>query len=89
MHSSRRKKAPTRRLAGELDRGDAFVRDSRHGFTPILEGDVEALGEEFIWGATSNDAIAELARDDVYASEIGAVVIDVDDEDTFDEAIFG
>jgi hypothetical protein len=55
----------------ELDGGDAFLADIRHGFIPIGDGDVEAFGEEFIAGATSNDAVAELARDETYTEESG------------------
>jgi hypothetical protein len=47
-----------------LDDGHAFLPDFRRGFVRPRDGDVEALGEEFITAATSADAIAELARDD-------------------------
>jgi hypothetical protein len=68
----------------EMDGGDAFLLDPRHGFTPAREGDVEAFGEEFIAGATSNEAIGELARDETYAEEIGGFVFELYDEETFD-----
>jgi hypothetical protein len=71
-----------------LDWGNAFIRDFRSGFTPIKEGDVEAFGAEYIWGATSNDAVGELARDEVYAGEMGGLVFDLEDEDMFDRARF-
>jgi hypothetical protein len=62
-----------------LDGGEAFVHDFRHGFSPIREGDVEAFGEEFIAGATSNDAIGELARDEGYATDIGGFIYGVEE----------
>jgi hypothetical protein len=60
-----------------LDGGEAFLQDPRHGFRPVTEGDVEAFGEEFIAGATSNEPIGELARDETYATEMGGFVFDV------------
>jgi hypothetical protein len=35
----------------------------------------------FVWAATSNDAISELARDEVDAAEMGGLVFDLEDED--------
>jgi hypothetical protein len=75
---------PTRRHAEEMDGGEAFVHDYRRGFRPIGEGDVEAFGEEFIAGATSNDAIGELARDESYAEELGGFLFEVYDEEIFE-----
>jgi hypothetical protein len=43
---------------------------------------VEAFGEEFIAGATSNDAIGELARDETYATETGAFLFNPYDDAT-------
>jgi hypothetical protein len=34
----------------------------------------------FVWSATSNDAIGELARDEVVAAEMGGLIFDPDDE---------
>lgn len=68
----------------ELDNGEAFVHDFRHGFVPIADGDVEAFGEEFVAGATSNEAIGELARDEIAPDEVGAFAFDLfgdDDEE--------
>jgi hypothetical protein len=59
----------------DADGGDAFVRDFRHGFTALEDGDVEAFGLAFVAGATSNEAVAELARDEVLADELGAYAI--------------
>ncbi len=70
-----------RRHAKELDGGEAFVHDCRHGFRPIREGDVEAFGEEFIAGATWNDALGELARDELCGDELGVAAFDFFDED--------
>ena len=70
--------------AEELDGGEAFVHDYRHGFEPIAEGDVEAFGEEFIAGATSNDAVCEIARDEPYAEELGGPAFDLREEDDLD-----
>lgn len=70
----------------QIDGGEAFIADYRQGFRPIGEGDVEAFGEEFIAGATSNDAIGELARDEPYAEELDGLAIDLYDEDELDLA---
>ncbi len=89
MHRHKHKKTVIRRRhAKELDGGEAFIHDVRYGFTPINDGDVEAFGEEFIAGATSNDAIGEIARDEMYAEEIGAFAFDLYDEEPFDRAEF-
>jgi len=74
-------RASLRRTAGAPDRGDAFVRDFRSGFAPIRDGDTEAFGRVFVWAATSNDAISELARDEVDAAEMGGLVFDLEDDD--------
>lgn len=68
----------------ELDGGEAFVSDVRHGFVPIEDDDVEAFGEEFIAGATSNEAVGETARDETYAEEAAAFGVAVFDEEAFD-----
>jgi hypothetical protein len=70
-----------RRAASAPDGGDAFVRDFRSGFVAIRDGDTEAFGRVFVWAATSNDAISELARDEVVAAEMGGLVFDLEDED--------
>ncbi len=74
------------RRVDPIDDGEAFVHDFRRGFVPVRDGDAEAFGEEFIAGATSNEPIGEIARDEAYTAEIGGVVIDVDvaDEDDLD-----
>jgi len=81
MLANNKRIRPHRRHAKELDGGEAFIHDSRHGFTPIGDGDTEAFGEEFIAGATSNDAIGEVARDETYAEELGGVMPDLFDID--------
>jgi len=58
----------------ELDGGNAFVRDYRRGRVRIADGDVEAFAEEFVAAATSNDAIAELARDEISQEESGSAL---------------
>jgi len=63
------------------DGGDAFVLDFRSGFAPIRDGDTEAFARVFILGATSNDAVSELARDEVHVGEMGGLVFDLEDED--------
>ena len=65
-----------------LDGGDAFVPDFRHGFLELKDGDAEAFGEEFIAAATSAEAVAESARDEVLDEELGEVSIDT----SFDDA---
>jgi hypothetical protein len=79
-----KKKAGLRRAASAPDGGDAFVDDFRSGFTPIRDGDTEALGEEFVLAITSNDAISELARDEVHPDELGGLVIDLEDREALD-----
>jgi hypothetical protein len=81
------KKARSARRAAE-DGGDAFIHDFRHGFVPIADGDVEAFGEEFVAGATSNEPIGEVARDEVYAADVGGVAFVFNDEDELDRAEF-
>ncbi len=60
----------------ELDGGDAFVRDYRRGFTTIADDDAEAIGEEFIAAATSAEAVAESARDEVAADELDGFTLE-------------
>jgi hypothetical protein len=83
-----RRKRLLRRVATAPDAGDAFVRDFRSGFRPIRDGDAEAFGEVFVSAATSNDAIAELARDEVYLEELGGLVIDIEDEEAAQPTYF-
>jgi hypothetical protein len=68
----------------ELDPGNAFIDDYRRGFHPVPDGDVEAFGEEFIAGATSNDSIGEIARDEPYAEESGEFTFELYDEAAFE-----
>jgi hypothetical protein len=75
---------PTRRHAKELDGGEAFLHDTRWGFARIKEGDVEAFGEEFVAGATSNEPIGELARDEIDSSEARGFQFDHDAEGLFE-----
>jgi hypothetical protein len=77
-----------RRVATAPDTGDAFVRDFRSGFRPIRDGDAEAFGEVFVSAATSNDAIAELARDEVYLEKLGGLVIDIEEEEVAQPTYF-
>jgi hypothetical protein len=64
-----------------IDDGEAFLRDFRHGFVLVKDGDAEAFGEEFVAGATSNEPIGELARDELLAVEAPALILDpIDDE---------
>ena len=60
----------------DQDGGDAFVPDYRHGFVASADGDAEALGEEFIASATSAEAVAEDARDEVLAEELGGFSVE-------------
>jgi hypothetical protein len=77
-----------RRHADEIDGGEAFVHDSRDGFIPIKEGDVEAFGEEFIAGATSNEPMGELARDETYLEENGVFAFDRYEDEPADRLEF-
>ncbi|MDB4935096.1 MAG: hypothetical protein JWP87_2068 [Labilithrix sp.] len=61
----------------EIDGGDAFLPDYRHGFVPAKDGDVEALGEEFIAAATAADGMGEIARDEMLGEEIGALTVEL------------
>ncbi len=78
-----RKARVTFRRVSEEDSGEAFVRDFRRGFEPIDDGDVEACGAEFIAAVTTNDAVAELARDEPFTEEIGPAAIDAEDDEAF------
>lgn len=72
---------PIHRRHVELDSGEAFVHDFRRGFVPIDDDDVEAVAEEFIAGATSNESVAEIARDEVYAEETSGFLFEGSEED--------
>lgn len=61
----------------DLDDGDAFVADFRHGFIPVADGDAEALGEEFIAAATSGEGIGEDARDEIVAEDVDGLTIEM------------
>jgi hypothetical protein len=65
----------------DLDDGDAFLPDFRHGFAPAADGDVEALGEEFIVAATSAEAVGESARDELLEDELDGLSIDTPYDD--------
>ena len=66
----------------DQDGGDAFVPDYRNGFVASTDGDAEAFGEEFIASATSAEAVAEDARDEVVADELAGLSVEsVDEED--------
>ena len=65
----------------DLDDGDAFVPDYRHGFVALTDGDAEAFGEEFINAATSAEGVAESARDEVVGDELDGLVIEFAAED--------
>jgi hypothetical protein len=64
----------------ELDGGDAFVPDYRHGFVQLADGDAEAFGEEFIVAATSAEGVGESARDEVLADELDGLMMEMVDE---------
>jgi hypothetical protein len=85
MMRAKTKVRVVRRQAEESDGGEAFVHDFRHGFIPIDDGDAEAFGEEFVAGATSNEAVAEFARNEGGADEMREIILDWDDDDV-DEA---
>jgi hypothetical protein len=86
MRKQQRKAIVTFRRAPEADSGEAFVHDFRRGFRPIADGDVEACGEEFIAAVTSNDAVAELARDEPLTEEIAALGFEMHVDDLLDDS---
>lgn len=61
----------------DLDGGDAFVPDFRHGFVPLKDGDAEAFGEEFITAATSAEGIGEAARDELIDEDLEGMTIEM------------
>lgn len=65
----------------DLDGGDAFVPDFRHGFVPVKDGDAEAFGEEFIVAATSAEAVSEADRDEALDEDLGGLTIEMSFED--------
>ena len=73
--------ASLRRPAATLDGGEAFVRDFRSGRTPIRDGDTEAFGEVFVWAITSNDAMGELASDEVHVGALRQPSFDLEDQE--------
>jgi hypothetical protein len=78
------KKASVRRFTNDPDGAEAFLHDFRSGFTRIRDGDAEAFGTVFVWAVTSNDAISELARDEVHGGEIDGFVVDLEDSNVLD-----
>lgn len=60
----------------DLDGGDAFLPDFRHGLTPSRDDEVEAMGEEFIVSATSAESVAEEARDEQAPDEVDGLRIE-------------
>jgi hypothetical protein len=60
----------------ELDTGAAFVPDSRRGFVEVDDGDAEAFGEEFIFGATSGEGVAEDARNEPDDDELAPLFVE-------------
>ncbi len=65
----------------ELDGGDAFVPDCRHASSPLIDSEAEAFGEELIAAATSAEAVAEPARNELLASELDERFMEVADDD--------
>lgn len=64
----------SRKAAKRADDGEAFLPDpyaegGRHA--PLTEDDAESFGEEFIAAATTGEAVAEDARDEVSEEEDG------------------
>ncbi len=84
--SSKQKLATPPARHVDIDRGDAFLPDFRRGFVPAKDGDVEAFGEEFIVAATSAEAVAEAARDDLADEEYGMHAVDPSADDAADES---
>jgi hypothetical protein len=62
------------------DGADAFLPDYRSGFVPAKEGDVEAYGEEFVFAATSNEPVGELARSEPAAADVNGIMVDLEDD---------
>ena len=71
----------------DLDDGDAFVPDFRHGFGPLKDGDAEAFGEEFIAAATSAEAMGEAARDELFDEDLGGLTLEVPFEELVGESL--
>jgi hypothetical protein len=69
-------RTPGRRRV-EIDGGDAFIPDFRHGFVAVTDGDVEAWGEEFVAAATSGEAVSEVARDELLDEDIDGLAVDL------------
>jgi hypothetical protein len=80
----RHKKASLRSFTNDPDGAEAFLHDFRSGFTRIRDSDAEAFGTVFVWTITSNDAISELARDEVHAGETDGLIVDPEDPTPFD-----
>lgn len=60
----------------DLDGGDAFLPDYRHGVAALTDDEVEAMGEEFIISATSAESIAEAARDEEVEDELDGLHVE-------------
>lgn len=80
MQSRRLAKLAYSRRTESRDGADAFLPDYRSGFVPARDGDVEAYGEEFVFAATSNEAVGELARDERYTADANGIVFGLEDD---------
>jgi hypothetical protein len=89
MDALKLKMTSIRGRARYSDGGDAFVPDFRSGFRRVEDDDVEALGEEFVLGATSNDAGREIARDEMHPVECSCFVFDLEDEPSLELGYLG
>jgi hypothetical protein len=72
----------------ELDDGDAFVPDFRHGFLATKDDDAEAFGEEFISAATSGESVGESARDEL-DDDLGGMTIELGYDEIIDAYVGG
>lgn len=70
-----------RRPAEEMDGGEAFVHDFRHGFVPAKDGDAEAFGEEFVASATSNEPISEIEEDEPRLEDLPKLALDLEEDE--------
>jgi hypothetical protein len=68
----------------DIDDGDAFFPDYRHGLGELDDGDAEALGEAFIATATSAEDVAEPGGDEALDGALGDLTLEASSFDELD-----
>lgn len=78
----------TNRPSERPDSGDAFVPDVARSHERLIDDAAEAFAEEFIATATSAEFVAEDARDEMLAEELGGPFLEVGADDDTEPFVF-